>query len=160
MNRCLLFVAVLGLALLTWPAQARSRKLELDAKATQGDPGSNRAAQAPVRVWSDEHGLHVRWLPQKSPTLFAGRLDLDHDATGIVRVRPSAGGWVTTDDPRRVLFSATVKTEPDGFDLRVPAGTRATIDVVIDGVAATPEKLAFGARATRPPVLPTRFKIP
>lgn len=160
MNRCLIFVAALGLTLVASPAHAKERKVELDAKALRGDPGTTRSAQAPVRVWSDERGLHVRWLPQKAPTLFAGRLDLDKKATGIVRLRPRAGGWVTKDDPRRIQFSATVNTEPDGFDLQVPAGTRATIDVVIDGVAATPNKMAFGSNARPAPVMPASFRVP
>lgn len=158
MNRRLLFATILGVSLISSSAQAKRKRLELDDRALRGEPATNRAPGAPVRVWTDERGLHVRWLPQKAPTLFAGRLDLDHSASGIVRLRPRGGGWVTTDDPRRIRFSATVKSEPDGFDLRVPTGTRATIDVVIDGIAATPDKLAFGVSATPAPVLPASFR--
>jgi hypothetical protein len=153
--RALLFAALVAIGAV---APALAAGVTLTAKQVRGmQPELKAGAARGVYVWTDDVGLHVRWLSDGPPVLFTGSVELDRAIGKITRVNPIAGGWVTTSEIQMLLFSATATDAVDGFDLELAAGTTATFDAAIDGLPIDVALLSIGTPPSHPTKMPVRF---
>jgi len=127
----------------------------------KGEPAIKAGAAKALYAWADAKGVHVRWTSDGKPTLFAGAVEMDRAfAEGdLKRVNLLAGGWVQIHGDRLAMFSATARTEVDGFDLAVPVGALAKLFVEIDGQPATAEQVFFGEGLAHAKNLPVKFVV-
>lgn len=110
-------------------------------------------------VWTDREGLHLRWTANEKPALFTGTVTVNGGAGAIERVNPMAGGWVDRGPDGAIVFSATATTGVDGADLALAPGTRARIEVQIDGVSADPSLIFVGDRREHPKQQPVDLRV-
>lgn len=130
----------------------------LTAKQVRGTPpeltpGTTRG----VYLWTDDRGLHVRWVADGKPALYTGKVELDRAVGKVTRVNSIAGGWVTTSESQMLIFSATATDAVDGFDMELAVGTTATFDAALDGQPLDVALLYLGTPATHAAKLPVRF---
>ena len=130
----------------------------LTAKQMHGTPPEIKpGAERGVYVWTDDHGLHVRWVADGKPVLFTGSVELDRAVGKPVRVNAIAGGWVTASESQMLIFSSTATDAVDGFDLELAIGTTATIDLAMDGQPIDVALLSIGTPPLHPSKMPVRF---
>ena len=159
---CAACLALPGLSLAAAPraAKAPPAKAEsLTPAQLKGEPAVKAGASVAAYVWTDAKGVHVRWTSDGKPVLFSGKVELDKafGEADFKRVNALSGGWVQNHGDRILMFSATARTEVDGFDLTAPAGATARLEVEIDGKPAEPDQVFFGDALAHAKALPVKF---
>jgi hypothetical protein len=138
---------------------AAPRETPIPASKLFGKPTIELDAGVFLYIWIDGDGLHVRWTTAGKPVLFSGRLSCDRPLEDLKRVLDVGSGWVTNHGDRTLMFSATSRNGLDGFDLSVPHGQRANLDLRIDGNTPSIDQIRIGSAKTMPAGIPTVFLL-
>jgi hypothetical protein len=133
---------------------AAPREAPIPASTLLGKPTIEPDTSVSLYIWIDVDGLHVRWTTAGKPVLFSGRLSLDRPLKDLKRVLDVGSGWVNNHGDRTVIFSATSRNGVDGFDLAVPHGQKANLDLRIDGNDPSLDQVFLGGAKTKPAEIP------
>jgi hypothetical protein len=124
-----------------------------------GAPELKPGTEKVFYVWVEPKAVHLRFISDGKPVLFSGSLELDKNLGTFTRINANAGGWLQNHGDRNLMFSSTAMKEADGFDLVVPPGSTAKLDLQIDGKPAEVEQVGFGAAKAHPKSVPVKFVI-
>jgi len=129
----------------------------LAAAELRGTPAFQAGQQVGIFLWTDDKGLHVRWSSDGKPVLVAGALYADKALGALTRFDSTGGGWVEPQGTSTLIFSSTVVTEADGFDLDLAEGCTVRLELKLDGKPADVNLVFAGDKLAHPPKVPVRF---
>jgi hypothetical protein len=129
------------------------------AEVSAAEPEIIPGKQVGMWIWTDARGIHLRWTSDAKPVLFTGSIELDKAAGDIKRLSALTGGWIDREKENLVVFSVTATAGLDGADVSVPGGSKATIDLQIDGFPADVTKIYVGEKLENPKALPIKLKV-